>query len=677
MPRKEIFEIWQESGNVENIFNSLTTRFSLHNITDESRADLKRKLNFLTTKLKARWLKSTRNKNTFLTKNENWLNNNFVCNCSIKVPLMHQQSTNAGGASKKDFEDCCRKTKRKKVQDLLNSKSKNELVFAAAAAVRDAGKRDAADIINEVSSSPASVSSQIKCLKANTQKQRSFTKEEALAMFIDCKLTKHTYNLTRTKINKLGYKIYPSYYKLRQCKNECYPNISVTESRAVVKVQSIVDITAKRLVLAQAEVLERFTADNFILICKWGGDGSSNHSKYKQKFESDIASDEFLFAFSFVPLQLSELNNQNNLAWYNSIPSSTRNCRPLALLFSKENADNTREETDRIQSEIDSLVPTKIVLGNKTIVIHYKFLLTMVDGKVCNAITRITSSQTCYICGATPKLMNDISNDSSKTNKKNFEFGLSPLHLWIRCFECFLHISYRLGFKKWSVRNKKDKEQFTASKINIQRKFKEEMGLIVDQAKPGYGSTNDGNSARRFFKNYEQSAAITGIDQNLLLRFYIILCTLSSGHDINILKYKRYVEETKELYLSLYSWYYMPVTVHKLLVHSTEIIEYCILPIGMLSEEAQESRNKDLRRFREFHTRKCSRISTNTDLLNMLILTSDPLINVFRESSKKNRKSLPSDALKLLKPPNYNNCDPLQSNSEDEANYSSTSEDSS
>ncbi|CAB0009541.1 unnamed protein product [Nesidiocoris tenuis] len=50
-------------------------------------------------------------------------------------------------------------------------------------------------------------------------------------------------------------------------------------------------------------------------------------------------------------------------------------------------------------------------------------------------------------------------------------------------------------------------------------------------------------------------------------------------------------------------WYFMPLTVHKILYHSVDVIEHMVLPIGNLSEEAQEACNKDCRRFREFNTR--------------------------------------------------------------------------
>jgi hypothetical protein len=48
----------------------------------------------------------------------------------------------------------------------------------------------------------------------------------------------------------------------------------------------------------------------------------------------------------------------------------------------------------------------------------------------------------------------------------------------------------------------------------------------------------------------------------------------------------------------------MPASVHKILVHESDILCGTILPIGHLSEVAQESRSKDLRYFRRSQARK-------------------------------------------------------------------------
>jgi hypothetical protein len=62
----------------------------------------------------------------------------------------------------------------------------------------------------------------------------------------------------------------------------------------------------------------------------------------------------------------------------------------------------------------------------------------------------------------------------------------------------------------------------------------------------------------------------------------------------------------------------MPPSMHKMLMCGSIDIQYAFLPIEQLSEEAQESRNKDYSNFRENNTRKMSRISTNTDLTHAI-----------------------------------------------------------
>ena len=73
------------------------------------------------------------------------------------------------------------------------------------------------------------------------------------------------------------------------------------------------------------------------------------------------------------------------------------------------------------------------------------------------------------------------------------------------------------------------------------------------------------------------------------------------------------------------SFYYMPPSVHKILLHGESIIKhFAVLPIGQLSEDAQESCNKDYKKFRLYHARKCSRSDTNEDVFHTLLYTSDP-----------------------------------------------------
>lgn len=159
--------------------------------------------------------------------------------------------------------------------------------------------------------------------------------------------------------------------------------------------------------------------------------------------------------------------------------------------------------------------------------------------------------------------------------------------------------------------------------------------------KVGGGNTNDGNTARRFFKEPKFAVEVTGLDETLIIRFETILRAICSGRDIDVDKFEEYASETADLYLKLYSWYYMPPTVHRVLFHGRKIIYSLNLPIGLFSEEAQEARNKDFRRIRQNNTRKMNRLLTNEDVIHGLLISSDPYISSLRKTVKK--KSLPFD----------------------------------
>ena len=61
-------------------------------------------------------------------------------------------------------------------------------------------------------------------------------------------------------------------------------------------------------------------------------------------------------------------------------------------------------------------------------------------------------------------------------------------------------------------------------------------------------------------------------------------------------KFRAFSIETARLLVKEYGWYKLPPSVHKILIHGADIISTTAeLPIGIYSEEAQETRNKHLR----------------------------------------------------------------------------------
>jgi len=159
--------------------------------------------------------------------------------------------------------------------------------------------------------------------------------------------------------------------------------------------------------------------------------------------------------------------------------------------------------------------------------------LTMVDGKICSALSH-TSSSKCYICEAKPTEMDDLENClKKKVSESRFEFGLSPLHSYIRFFEYFLHVSYRLALKSWRVSTPEGKQVLSTRQSQMQNDFRIRMGIIVDTPRSGgSGTSNDGNTARAFLKNPKLAAEITGINEDIIIRCSILLQCLASGYTI-------------------------------------------------------------------------------------------------------------------------------------------------
>lgn len=80
--------------------------------------------------------------------------------------------------------------------------------------------------------------------------------------------------------------------------------------------------------------------------------------------------------------------------------------------------------------------------------------------------------------------------------------------------------------------------------------------------KQGHGTTNDGNTARRFFSNPAIVSNVLRINQTLknqtLKKFGNILYVMASGFAIDLEKFEIYATETAELFINLYGWYRIP-----------------------------------------------------------------------------------------------------------------------
>ncbi|KAF2898196.1 hypothetical protein ILUMI_07979 [Ignelater luminosus] len=128
-------------------------------------------------------------------------------------------------------------------------------------------------------------------------------------------------------------------------------------------------------------------------------------------------------------------------------------------------------------------------------------MLTMVDVEICSLLTN-THSQASYICQAKPYGMNDLGK------------------------------AYGVDVKTYQARGL-NKNIVATRKKKVAKRLRQELGILLDQPNPGYGPTNDENTARIFFRDPSLTSVITELHENLIRRFSAILKTLSSGFQID------------------------------------------------------------------------------------------------------------------------------------------------
>ncbi|XP_011872388.1 PREDICTED: uncharacterized protein LOC105564550 [Vollenhovia emeryi] len=645
----------------------------ISDIHSDSIISLKNAITSLTAKCSAKFQAAQRIKNRFELKNCEWLNSNFnvptlqlINDCYNEKACYN--STIGFGRPIKEFEDKSDRSKRREAATISAQHNHDpwRILAACRYAARRSGEKDLSSTLNELSKNPERPKKIRKLLNTTTTEIIKKTPLEALGFILDHSVSRYLYTDMRLQSKSSGADIWPPYDKIREAKAQLRPpkeTIFIDECVAKVPLQALLNHTAERLVLLQKEVvlhalnISNLTEIAIVLSCSWGFDGSSGFSSYKQQYKgehkNENVSDENLFATTLIPLRLSTENGL--IIWNNNSSQSERFCRPIELRYIKESKNVILQQKEIFENEIKQLQTLKIVLDDRSIFVHFALHLTLIDGKVLAIITN-TSMQSCPICHATPKNFNDLSHTPTKTlfepDPKSFQFGISPLHAWIRFLECCLHIAYRLDIQKWQVRLNDDKIKFAERKAYVQKIIWGKLGLKVDMPKPGgSGTSNDGNTARRAFQDPALFATCLGLKQTLIENFRIILIALSCKFPLNANLFEEYCRSTAEIYVSEYKWYPMPPTVHKILMHSGQIIRNSAFPLGMLGEEASEARNKNYKNFREFHSRKHSRIANLTDMFNRALDSSDPVLSTMCLNSrirKRKQLSLPHAVRNLL-----------------------------
>ena len=123
----------------------------------------------------------------------------------------------------------------------------------------------------------------------------------------------------------------------------------------------------------------------------------------------------------------------------------------VRLSFEPETPAASMEEWNRLQCEIANLQSFSPFPG---VVVEFEMLPTLFDGKCINCILGNKASNSCGLCGATPK---QISKQNARFLLKDEakQFGFSPCHFLMRSFEWCLHVGYHQKFKRPRLSTKK------------------------------------------------------------------------------------------------------------------------------------------------------------------------------------------------------------------------------
>lgn len=425
------------------------------NWTDETNAKLRTFCQKFCANISGRWKRSNRTLGNFLKRNGDWLETAITWpenldsqeenvqpdddseNLENLPPSTSEASTSSlQFTPRKPFEELCNKQKRRRVELLSKSLSPKEIYGATTETLKSSGSTEISKIMEHLLHHPEDVDRVKTCLsKKCIDSCPLYTPEKALALSIALNLSKWQYiNLRDSAIEQGVASLYPSYYKIMQAKLNCYPkkeDITLTEDGASLKLQALLNLTTSRLL--EAMDFDLTSKADLKLICKWGFDGASSQSNYKQKASSSDFDDSSVFMVSLVPIRLMR---DEVIIWENDRPSSTLYCRPIMFKFMKECKSSVQEEKLVIDRQVEALQPTEL----QEVSVTYQLLMTMIDGKITSYISE-TAAALCDICKIKPSEMNNLDNiDRRPRNEDMYQYGLSSLHAWIRCMECLLHI---------------------------------------------------------------------------------------------------------------------------------------------------------------------------------------------------------------------------------------------
>lgn len=323
--KREVLEELLKTDNVESTVFYILSKMKLdvNNIESADVERLKASLRALKSRRSEKYNAASGIMDRFETKNAEWLNSDFPVLLTLKTEQEHRLSSHAGRPSLQ-FHKKSDRSKRRELA-IISAEQKHDperLIMASRYAANRNKNKDLYTVLSKVSQNLEQPRKIRKLLEAPKIPIKQKSAEEALTFLLDNSLTKSVYTNIRLESKKCGADIWPSYNCIREVKSQCRPpkeKISISEKKAEVTLQALLNHTSSRIVESQRKVIIQHMQNSgtlemeLLLMCSWGMDGSTGHSPYKQSFKSvednESLSDRSLFVTSLIPLRLSTAEN--------------------------------------------------------------------------------------------------------------------------------------------------------------------------------------------------------------------------------------------------------------------------------------------------------------------------------------------------------------------------------
>lgn len=391
---------------------------------------------------------------------------------------------------------------------------------------------------------------------------KSLSPAESLSLLYQLKLSRNGYQVLRNAT-----KVFPSKHKIIAEKRACFPDgyeqiVKIDEQSALLPLKPALKKTVERI-LKSIEV-ESLEGRKVQLIFSTGFDGAGCQTVYAQKTTDDsniFKSDTHLFATTFVPLRLVDEESQE-IIWKNPASMSTRFCRTIHLQYKKETAALIQEEYQRLSKEIEELGIVTLAGGN----ISFDGYICQLDLKCLNAVYDNKNTHACPICLKSTKDFNKAI-DFPVVSEARLRHGAGVLHTKIRTMEALVKVAERLELRKYRC----SKDQVEERKREIQRDLWQSIGVRFGVVTQGFGTSNTGNTARKFFERPKTIAMVLKLPYEVVRRLAVVMVAISCQLPLNDHNFRNYLLETRKAWCEEFHWYPMSPTIHKILAHGADI----------------------------------------------------------------------------------------------------------